>query len=309
MHLKFFPLIGIAFVLNACVDEGVIGDKATGGSTSTTDMGGNSSTTLTLAGGNAGTANGGTSNAAVTTSGGTTTAGGSAGASSGGAGGQSPEEVMLAATMTGCGINPNGATSNVAMSIPSDPATATPAALWGAMLDACSAGGWDLMSCAGTDVIASSVTTDQAVATSANPTLRESFVVLTQGNKVCCAYEAFNQPGGFTPAVCGPKSLARQTMTRCTIPVAGEAVIQNLDVPTDLTGPNWGQKATACQQGGWDLSLCAGATATFTTFPTGTSSSGGNPRAAWVVTTGSQVCCVYETDQTNGGVYSKACSS
>ena len=112
-------------------------------------------------------------------------------------------------------------------------------------------------------------------------------------------------PMGGTSSV---SNLATATLAQCNIPSLGVPSEQLIDIPSELTGPNWSIKASNCEQGGWDLSQCAGHTATFTSVNTGTTTGSGT-LTAWVVTLGSTVCCVYESDESDPGIYPAPCEN
>ncbi len=113
-------------------------------------------------------------------------------------------------------------------------------------------------------------------------------------------------PGGGTTAV---SSLAAQTLGSCGVSTTGSPSVQTIDVPSALTGANWSAKALICQQGGWDLTQCAGKSATFTTFDSSTTSSSGKPMTIWVASIENTVCCLYaEETSSNGAGYPVPCN-
>jgi hypothetical protein len=279
MNPRILSFFSLAIAVNACVDQGVIGEGTAGAAG--THSGGSSTVNDT-----------GGSSALVTTG----------GTSSAGSGGQSNVLDLASATLTRCGMVSASDPVIGSLSIPSDVQTAEPQALWADMFDACTEGGWDLLQCAGEDVTVVSSVIDTNVA------YQESLNTLVKGDKVCCAYVTANAPGGHIPARCGPKTVATAVVNDCAIPNDGTFTVQQIDLPTSLTGPNWGIKSSACAEGGWDLSLCAGSTATFSAFNMGNGSDPNGPTTAWVVTRDSTVCCLYESGNGNPGIYSVACS-
>jgi len=112
-------------------------------------------------------------------------------------------------------------------------------------------------------------------------------------------------PSGGAPVTNDPVT---ETLSACSIPTTGSPSVQTIDVPTALTGDNWGAKQQICEQGGWDLTPCAGQSATFTTFASSKTGSSGNPMTIWVASLGKTVCCVYaEETNTNGAGYPVPC--
>ena len=119
-----------------------------------------------------------------------------------------------------------------------------------------------------------------------------------------------NATGG-TNATGGSSSnsdVATSALTQCGISIVGSPSVGTVDLPSSLTGPDYGVKASACQQSGWDLSQCAGQSATFTSYDTGTTDQWGSI-TAWVVSIGSKVCCVYESDDSNPGILAAPCEN
>src|SRR5664280_435526 len=86
-------------------------------------------------------------------------------------------------------------------------------------------------------------------------------------------------PSGGTTAF---SNLVAQTLGSCGVSTTGSASVQTIDVPSTLTGANWGAKALICQQGGWDLTRCGGKSATFTSFDSSTPSLNSKPMTIWV---------------------------
>jgi hypothetical protein len=284
MQPRILTLVTLSLTLNACVDEGVIGKEASG-------VGGRSNITTSAGGSTSATIGGGTS---------------TGGNNSARATNESSTPPLFAATVSSCGITTIAAPTSQTMVLPSDLTAAEPQAEWQPLSSACADGGWDLSRCAGSEVLVTSATTDLTQTIYALPV---SVNVMTQGDQVCCVTRTIAAPGGPMATACGPMSLANRAMTDCAIPKVAQLSVLDLDVPAELTGPNWAIKSEACTAGGWDLSLCAGGTATFTSFDTGTNSTALNPLTAWVVTAGGTVCCIYESEaNSNPGIASISCS-
>ena len=91
-------------------------------------------------------------------------------------------------------------------------------------------------------------------------------------------------------------NLVTQTLSACGIPTTGSPSVTTLDVPSSLTGLYWDELGPICQQGGWDLTLCAGQSATFTSLASSTTSSSGNPITINVASVGNTVCCIYAAE-------------
>jgi hypothetical protein len=104
-------------------------------------------------------------------------------------------------------------------------------------------------------------------------------------------------------------SIVTQTLNSCGVATTGSPSVQTIDVPNALTGDNWGDKAQSCQQGGWDLTLCAGKPATFTTFGSGKTDSAGQPMTIYVASVANAVCCIYGETNANGGGYPVLCNA
>jgi hypothetical protein len=277
MQLRIFTLVTLALTLNACIDEGVIGNQ-------TSSVGGRGNTT-TSTGGSTSTATGGTNNA--------------------GTAGQSPAPTLFTATLSSCGIKTIEAPTTQTLTVPKSPTTADPQAMWQPLLTACTDGGWDLARCAGSDILVTSATTDQTQTGNALPV---TVNVMTKGSEVCCVTRTIAAPGGPMAAKCGPSTIANTALTACAIPTVAQSGVIELDIPADLTGPNWAVKSQTCTEGGWNLSLCAGSTATFSSFSTGTVSAAGNPLTTWVVVQGGIVCCLYASEaNSNPGISPISC--
>ncbi len=288
MQLRIFTLVSLSLVLNACLDEGTIGKEASG-------VGGRTNVTP---------ASGGSSSPAT---GGTTSTGG---ANTAGASGDSSIHPLFAATLSSCGIEIISTPTTQADILPLDLLLAEPRAKWQALLDNCVAGGWDLTPCAGREVVVTSAETDQTQPGSTLGTaLPVSVNVITEGDRVCCVTRTYAAPGGVLPAMCAPMTTAAKAMADCAIPEVAHLGVLEMDIPIELAGPNWSLKSEVCTAGGWNLAQCAGGPATFSSFDTGTRGSSGSPLTAWVVTKGSSVCCIYESEaNSNPGLSSVACA-
>ena len=117
------------------------------------------------------------------------------------------------------------------------------------------------------------------------------------------------QAGTTTGGTSSNADLVTSTLKQCGISTVGSPTVFTEDLPGVLSGPNFGNKADVCAQTGWDLRKCAGQSVTFTSFDTGTTDPYGKV-TVWVVTTDcGGVCCVYESNNTNGGVLEAPCQN
>jgi hypothetical protein len=76
----------------------------------------------------------------------------------------------------------------------------------------------------------------------------------------------------------------------------------NATLPSPLSGPDWGLKAIICRDGGYDISALAGQTVCLVKQPI-VHPCEQSPCLAWVVMSGGDVKCVYESDDSVPGLY------
>ena len=95
---------------------------------------------------------------------------------------------------------------------------------------------------------------------------------------------------------------AQAAMAALGLVAAGSATTLNDTLPSPISGPNWGLKSTACQDGGYDISGLAGQTVCLVKQPIAQACAQA-PDFAWAVMTAGQLKCVYESAESNPGIY------
>src|ERR1017187_3354173 len=95
---------------------------------------------------------------------------------------------------------------------------------------------------------------------------------------------------------------ARAAMAASGLVVTGSAETHNETLPFPISGPNWGLKSTACQDGGYDITGLAGQTVCLVK-QTIVQACAQAPYLAWAVMSAGSVQCLYKTDDTTPGVY------
>jgi hypothetical protein len=89
--------------------------------------------------------------------------------------------------------------------------------------------------------------------------------------------------------------VASGTMAALGLTTWGSAQTSNATLPAVLaTDPNWGLKADACQQAGYDITALAGKTVCLAAQDINETCQG-NPSTAWVMMNNGAVACVYKT--------------
>jgi len=245
------------------------------------------------------------SGGAAVATGGTATAG-SAGAPAtggmaglGGSGASAGTSTVIAQTLATCGVTLASSLDIGSEAVP----TALTGLAWSPRAQACQSGGWDLLQCAGATVTLATGTT--TVMHGTHPVDVQLWI---RDDTVCCAVGNDGGTPGWVPMSCGPGILAKQTLEQCGIGTTGGFHVQQIPVPAELTGPNWGIKDTTCDQSGWDLGRCAGSTATFTSLAATATNAQGDPLTVWVAALGDTVCCVYGSDDASApGIYPMSC--
>jgi hypothetical protein len=82
---------------------------------------------------------------------------------------------------------------------------------------------------------------------------------------------------------------------RLNIATVGAPEQVKIQLPSDLSGSNWELKASACQEGGYDLSAYAGKDVLLTSYPTNQWYNNTQPLQVWVITGGNNILCVYSS--------------
>jgi hypothetical protein len=91
------------------------------------------------------------------------------------------------------------------------------------------------------------------------------------------------------------EAVAMRTIADLGLTATSTAQTINQTLPAVLaTDPNWGLKASACQQGGYDIAALAGTTVCLFSEDI-TQSCQGYPAEVWVVMSGDATACVYKT--------------
>lgn len=99
------------------------------------------------------------------------------------------------------------------------------------------------------------------------------------------------------------KRLIMSELERLNIEVVGKPEQTKIQLPTNLSGPNWGLKEIVCKQGGYDLSSCAGKELLFTSLPINEIYIFQNikaPLSACVLTCEDKIACVFKADRGKG---------
>jgi len=101
-------------------------------------------------------------------------------------------------------------------------------------------------------------------------------------------------------------------LKRLNIEVTGKAKQTEIQLPNELSGPNFGLKKTICEKGGYDLTTCAGKKALFTSFPIKEKWDSKKPLIwgftykeplnVWVVTCEEKIVCVYKAVRKGSGL-------
>jgi hypothetical protein len=95
---------------------------------------------------------------------------------------------------------------------------------------------------------------------------------------------------------------ARAAMTARGLTLTGPAETLNNTLPSPISGPNWGLKSIACQDGGYDISSLAGQTVCLVK-QTIVQPCAQAPYLAWAVMSDGVVKCVYRSADSNPGIY------
>lgn len=75
-----------------------------------------------------------------------------------------------------------------------------------------------------------------------------------------------------------------------------------MTLPEELTGANWGLKASLCLSGGYDISAYTGATLSYLNYPL-KETCHGTPLALWVLLDTTTCVCVLKEDHSFPGLY------
>jgi hypothetical protein len=81
----------------------------------------------------------------------------------------------------------------------------------------------------------------------------------------------------------------------------GVPLVQEITLPDEFTGPNWGIKADACEAGGYNLNPHAGQTAFLTEYNL-TVTYRKEPLNVYILTQGSRVICAYIAVQNSSSI-------
>ena len=109
-------------------------------------------------------------------------------------------------------------------------------------------------------------------------------------------------PDFLTAPGCDLEVAAKTTAALGLTPKGPPTQTLNATLPATLTDANWGQKAMACQQGGYDITPLAGQTVCLVQQSIDQRCSAA-PDTAWVLMSDGAVKCVYESTNAPGGVY------
>jgi len=91
-------------------------------------------------------------------------------------------------------------------------------------------------------------------------------------------------------------------LQKLNIVVTGPAKQIEIQVPNELSGPNWGLKKIICEEGGYNLSSCAGKKVLFTYFPINERWNLIEPLNVLVVSDGDKIICVYKAVREDSSV-------
>lgn len=84
-------------------------------------------------------------------------------------------------------------------------------------------------------------------------------------------------------------------LQRLNMVTTGQPTQTEMQLPSDLSGPNWGLKAIVCQEGGYDIPAYAGKAVLLTSYPINQVYDGKEPLQVWVITSGNKIVCVYRS--------------
>lgn len=170
---------------------------------------------------------------------------------------------------------------------------------------------------AGVLVVAGGVLYYLVRTTRVGPGLPPSSSGCTQEAKQCPdgSYVARTGPNCEFAACPGEKSGILSELDNLNIVTMGQPTQQEIMLPSDLSGANWGLKKTVCEQGGYDLSSFAGKSVLLTSYSIEEKYKN-EPLEVWIITSGETIVCVYkavgENSQLTPGVFpvskKKACT-
>jgi hypothetical protein len=95
---------------------------------------------------------------------------------------------------------------------------------------------------------------------------------------------------------------AQAEMTARGLVLAGFPETLNLTLPSPISGPDWGLKSIACQDGGYDISSLAGQTVCLVKQPI-VPACDRAPYLAWTVMSEGTVKCVYRSNDSTPGIF------
>jgi hypothetical protein len=84
-------------------------------------------------------------------------------------------------------------------------------------------------------------------------------------------------------------------LKRLNIEVTGPVKQIETQLPTELSGPDWGLKKNICEQSGYNLSAYAGKNVSLACFPISERYDFKEPLNVWVVSSEDKIICVYKT--------------
>jgi len=97
-------------------------------------------------------------------------------------------------------------------------------------------------------------------------------------------------------------------LQKLDIQITGSSKELQLQLPSTLSDANWGMKKAICEEGGYTLSIYAGKTLLFTSYPINEIWNNIEPLNVWVASDGDQIACVYkavsENSMTAPGIFS-----
>jgi hypothetical protein len=214
----------------------------------------------------------------------------------GGSGGVTRLSGVAADALSFCSVITTANPQITFMDVP----TSLTGAQFGLLDFVCHEGGFELSLCAGNTIELTSILIDKFPTSSSTSTPYTAHV-MALGDQLCCVYLSYSAVPGSVSAPCGPAYPAQAAMSRCSIipnPLDDQQTIKEVTVPSSLLqDPLWAARDAICSEGGYDLSSCAGKQATLVTGMENTTLEGNpEPKKAWILTLGSAVCCIWETD-------------
>ncbi len=116
----------------------------------------------------------------------------------------------------------------------------------------------------------------------------------TQEAKICPDGTSVGRTGPdceFAP--CPTKDVILSELEKLNIQIAGGPQRMEMVLPASFSGPDWGLKKSACEDGGYDLSPYVGKSVLFTSYPIDEKYNN-ESLDVWIISSGDKIACVYK---------------